>query len=377
MTGYSITDTSLTDTLKGKQREIAIKIFDEKRLDAEEAMMLYEEFDLGVLGILADHVRRRINGDFVFFNRNVHLEPTNICIHNCLFCSYSRKTGDDDAWEYSPDEIKKIVREYRDTDITEIHIVGGVHPQRNVGYYSKLLQIIREELPLVHIKAFTAAEIDHMAKKAGISITEALQILKKSGLESLPGGGAEIFDEKIRSKISPDKAGSSEWLEIHRQAHKSNLRTNCTMLYGHIENYSHRIDHLIRLRELQDETRGFNAFIPLKYKNRNNELSETSEVSSVEDLRNYAVSRIFLDNISHIKAYWPMMGRDLAAISLSFGVDDLDGTIQDTTKIYSMAGAKEQKPEMSVNEIVSLIKRNGFVAVERDSLYNPLKIFGN
>ena len=214
-----------------------------------------------------------------------------------------------------------------------------------------------------------------MAKKAKLDIKAALQKLKDAGLDSIPGGGAEIFDEDLRKKICPDKTNTKEWLEVHRQAHKLQIPSNCTILYGHIESYENRIDHLERLRNLQDETNGFNAFIPLKYRSSNNEMSYAGEVSTTEDLRNYAVSRIFLDNIPHIKAYWPMIGKDISVISLSFGVDDLDGTIQDTTKIYTMAGSEEQNPEMSIEEITTLIKDAGKIPVERNSIYESIKIF--
>ncbi len=365
----------ILNSLRSGKRELAEKILAGQRVTPEEGIKLYEEFDLGILGILADKVRENINNDYVYFNRNVHLEPTNICIHNCLFCSYSRKVKQEGAWEYSLAEIRDITRSFGKKNITEIHIVGGVHPSWDLEYYSKMLKTVRKELPEIHIKAFTAAEIEHMAKKSGVSVEDTLKKLVSSGLNSMPGGGAEIFDEELRKKICPDKTDSKNWLNIHKQAHEQSISTNCTMLYGHLETYSNRIDHLERLRILQDETGGFNAFIPLKYKSGNNELSETGEVSPAEDLKNYAVSRIYLDNIPHVKSYWPMTGKDLAAISLSFGVDDLDGTIEDTTKIYSMAGAKDQNPEMTIDEILSLVTRAGKTAVERDSLYNPLKIY--
>ncbi len=361
--------------LEGNTKEITRKILNHERLTAEEGLALYREFDLSLLGLLADRSRIHHNGDNVYFNRNFHLEPTNICIHHCLFCSYSRNINEDGAWEYSLDDITRMVSAYRDKDVTEIHIVGGVHPSRGAEYYSEMLKIVRRELPRIHIKAFTAAEIDHMARKSRLDVKDTLKMLKEAGLESMPGGGAEIFDEELRKKICPDKTGSARWLEIHKTAHELGLPTNATMLYGHLETYGQRIDHLSRLRKLQDETGGFNAFIPLKYRSANNLLSETGEVSFPEDLRNYAVSRLFLDNIPHLKAYWPMIGKENATLALSFGVDDLDGTINDTTKIYTMAGAEEQSPGMTVGEIVALVNACGRVPVERDSLYRPLKIF--
>jgi len=366
---------SVVNKLEEGHRKIASKVLDQQRISPEEGLILYEEFDLGMLGMLAGYSRHTFSGDHVYFNRNVHLEPTNICIHNCLFCSYSRKVGEEDAWEYSLEDIRKLCRSHAEKSITEIHIVGGVHPLRDVHYYAKMLEIVREELPGVHIKAFTAAEIDHMAKKAKLSIGKALDILKKAGLESMPGGGAEIFDEGIRQRICPDKTGSEDWLTIHRLAHEAGIPSNCTMLYGHVENYEHRIDHMNRLRALQDKTAGFNAFIPLKYKSSNNQLSAGGEVSAVEDLKNYAVSRLFLDNIPHLKAYWPMTGKSLASLSLSFGVDDLDGTIQDSTRIYSMAGADEKNPDMPLEELLEMIRKAGRIPVERNSIYDKLKIY--
>lgn len=359
----------------GEHRIIAEKVLKGERINSDEGLILYRDFELPILGLLSNHVREKINSGFAFFNRNIHFEPTNICIHNCLFCSYSRKINQEGSWEFSLEEIKEKASAFSQLDITEIHIVGGVHPNRNVEYYAELISIIRNEMPGVHIKAFTAAEIEHMAKKAGISVKEALKKLIKVGLDSLPGGGAEIFDEELRKKICPDKTGSEQWLDVHRQAHKLGIPTNSTMLYGHLESYENRIDHLERLRKLQDETNGFNAFIPLKYRSYNNDLSHIGEVSKLEDLRNYAVSRIFLDNISHLKAYWPMIGKDLALLSLSFGVDDLDGTIQDSTRIYTMAGAEEKNPDMTVEEIVELIKETGRIPVERNSIYKAVKIF--
>ena len=361
--------------LTGVKEKIAAKILNHERINAGEGIALYRDFELSLLGLLADHRRRDLNGEYVSFNRNFHLEPTNICIHNCLFCSYSRNVNEEGAWEYSLDDIKEQVTAYQNSDVTEIHIVGGVHPLRGAEYYAEVLRVVRDALPDIHIKAFTAAEIDHMARKSRMEIRPTLELLKDAGLQSMPGGGAEIFDEALRRKICPDKTGSERWLEIHRIAHETGIPTNATILYGHLENYEQRIDHLERLRSFQDITNGFNAFIPLKYRSMNNSMSDIGEVSFTEDLRNYAVSRIFLDNIPHLKAYWPMIGKENAVLALSFGVDDLDGTINDSTRIYTMAGAEEQNPGMTVAEIVAIIKASGRVPVERDSLYHALKIF--
>ena len=365
----------IMDRINDKEKSIFSKVFNGTRISTDDALYMFQEFDLSLLGMLASFVREKNNSNYIYFNRNIHLEPTNICIHNCLFCSYRRKINEEGAWEYDPKEIREFAKQQKNKGLTEIHIVGGVHPKRDVNYYASILGIIREELPEVHIKAFTAVEIEHMVKKSGMSIREGLIKLSEAGLNSMPGGGAEIFDEELRKKICPDKTTSTEWLKIHHTAHQLGIPTNATILYGHLETYEHRIDHLNRLRKLQDETKGFNAFIPLKYRNKNNEMSDIPETSNIEDLKNYAVSRIFLDNIPHIKAYWPMIGKEIALISVSFGVDDLDGTINDSTKIYSMAGVEDQKPDMTVDEICRLIKNAGKTPVERDSIYNHIKIF--
>ena len=366
---------NLLDTIniKGKTKEIANKILSHQRINKDDALFLYENSELSFLSLMANFIREQKNGNKAFYNKNFHIEPTNICIHSCKFCSYSRKTGEEGSWEHSVEEIMEKVHKYKNSGATEVHIVGGVHPNRDIFYYGKILSEIKNQLPNIHIKAFTAVEIDHMIKKAHLSIPEGLQQLKAFGLDSMPGGGAEIFDEKIRAEICGEKSSSTIWLKIHKEAHLQGIPTNATMLYGHAENYTHRVDHLFRLRKLQDETNGFNAFIPLKFRNTDNELSYIKEVSIIEDLRNYAVSRIVLDNFDHIKAYWPMIGKDIAQISLSYGVDDLDGTIQDSTKIYSMAGAEDTKPGLSSDEIRELITKAGRTPIERDSIYNEVK----
>jgi aminodeoxyfutalosine synthase len=266
-----------------------------------------------------------------------------------------------------------MAESHRLSGITEIHIVGGVHPDRDVHFYAELLREIQRILPAVQIKAFTAVEIDAMCRFAGVEVKDGLMLLKEAGLVSMPGGGAEIFDEALREKICPDKTDSKGWLEIHRTAHQLGIPTNSTMLYGLLEDYSQRIDHLNRLRTLQDETGGFNAFIPLKFKHYNNRFSHVEESTTIEDLKNYAVSRIFLDNIPHLKAYWPMIGKKVAQLSLAFGVDDLDGTIDDTTKIYSMAGSEEQSPVATTGQLEEMIIGAGFIPVERDTLYNVIR----
>ena len=352
---------------------IAEKIISGIRINQEEGLLLFEKCDLPLLGLLAGIVRRKHNGNKAFFNHNFHIEPTNKCIYNCSFCSYHKPEGDPESWEYSHDDMLEITKRFDNKNVTEVHIVGGVHPSYDLHYWGSLIKKIKEHRPALHVKAFSAIELDYMINKAGFSIEEGLKILKDYGLDSIPGGGAEIFDEELRKLICDEKSSSDLWLEIHEKAHNLNIKSNATMLYGHIESYIHRIDHLERLRKLQDKTGGFNAFIPLKYKKSNNSMSHLGEVNIIEDLRNYAVSRIYLDNFPHIKAYWPMIGKESAQLSLSFGADDMDGTIDDTTRIYSMAGAKEEKPAMTTEEICTLIRQAGFIPVERDSLYRSVK----
>lgn len=353
---------------------IANKVFNGYRISVEEGITLFEKGELNFLGILANFVREKKNGNDVYFNRNFHIEPTNICVFDCKFCSYSRLLKQkEEGWELTIEQMLDIVRKYDGIPVTEVHIVGGVHPKMGLMYFAELIKKVKEIRPEIHVKAFTAVELDYMCRKAKVSYKEGLQILKDHGQDSLPGGGAEIFDEVLRAQIAGDKCTSKEWLEMHETAHSLGMPSNATMLYGHIENYSHRIDHMNRLRELQDKTNGFNTFIPLKFRNQGNQMSNVPEVSVIEDLKNYAVSRIFMDNFNHIKAYWPMIGRSTAQLSLNYGVDDIDGTIDDSTKIYSMAGSEEQNPSLTTAELVELIKQVGRRPIERDTIYNVVK----
>ena len=354
-------------------RTVAGKVKEGERITPGEGLLLYSSAELPLLGVLAGIVRRRINGDLVYFNRNFHIEPTNKCVYNCLFCSYHKPDGDPESWELTVPEMIETVKKFDKKDVTEVHIVGGVHPKYDLHYYGNLIRKIKEHRPSLHIKAFSAIELDYMISKAGLSIEKGLKTLKDYGLDSIPGGGAEIFDEDLRDGICGGKTSSEKWLEIHKTAHRLGIPSNATILYGHIETYTNRIDHMERLRALQDLTGGFNAFIPLKYKKENNSMKYLGEVSILEDLRNYAVSRIFLDNIPHLKAYWPMTGREVAQLSLAYGTDDMDGTIDDTTRIYSMAGSQEENPAMTTEEICRLIKEAGFSPVERDTLYNIIR----
>jgi aminodeoxyfutalosine synthase len=270
------------------------------------------------------------------------------------------------------EQMQEQVRRYVGSGVTEVHIVGGVHPDHSLDYYCSLIRNVKAILPDVAVKAYTAIELSYMIQRAGLSVHEGLRRLIEAGMDAIPGGGAEIFDEEIRAKICPDKGSTQEWFEVHRAAHELGLKTNATMLYGHIEGVEHRIDHLMRLRELQDVTKGFNAFIPLKYRNFGNSMSEIGEVPIVDDLRTLAMSRLILDNVPHIKAYWVMYGKQTTEMALKFGADDIDGTIDDSTKIYSMAGAEDKRPKMSVGQMLQMVERAGFCAVERDTHYNEI-----
>ncbi len=365
-----IQDNSLT----AEEKNIATKVLNHERISTDEALYLYEKANLSYVGILANYIRESKNGDDTYFNKNFHIEPTNVCIYSCDFCSYSRlKKNREDGWELSMNEMMDIVKKYDDQAVTEVHFTGGVLPQYDVPFYEKLFRRIKKHRPELHIKGLTPVEYHYIFKKEKLSYREGMERMKAAGLDSMPGGGAEIFDKGIRDQIAGGKCSSEQWLEIHEIWHDLGMRSNATMLYGHIETFAHRVDHLDRLRKLQDKTGGFMAFIPLKFRNKNNDMSHVPEVSTVEDLRNYAISRIFLDNFQHIKAYWPMIGRDTAQMALSFGVNCMDGTIDDTTKIYSMAGSEEQNPAMTTAEIVNSIRLVGRRAIERDSLYNVIK----
>ena len=352
-------------------KAIAQKVLDKQRITFDEGVLLYEKAELGYLGILANYIREKKHGDKTYFNRNFHIEPTNLCVYDCKFCSYSRLLKQRaDGWEYTMEEMLDIVKKYDDQPVTEVHIVGGVLPQYDVAFYSELFTKIKVHRPDLHVKALTPVEYHYIFKKAKIDYATGMKLMKDSGLESIPGGGAEIFHPEVRDLIAKDKCTGDQWLAIHEEWHKLGMRSNATMLYGHIEKFHHRVDHMERLRQLQDRTGGFQTFIPLKFRNQDNQMSDVPESTVVEDLRNYAIARIYLDNFDHIQAYWAMISRTTAQLSLNFGVDDIDGTLDDTTKIYSMAGAEEQHPAMSTQDLVKLIKNAGRYPIERDTLYN-------
>jgi aminodeoxyfutalosine synthase len=324
--------TSIATLIKSSVKDnglidIAEKVINGTRISTEECIYLYDHAELGYLGLLSNYIRESRHGDKTYFNKNFHIEPTNICVFDCKFCAYSkflREKSDFDAWEMTEEDIFEAIKAYDGKDITEAHIVGGVHPKMGLEYFTNLISEIKKIRPDLHVKAFTAVELDYMCRKANVSYKEGLQILKDAGQGSLPGGGAEIFDEEIREMICKDKCTSQEWLDMHEAAHSVGMPSNATILYGHYEESKHLADHMNRLRELQDKTGGFNAFIPLKFRNGNNQMSHVKEVSVIEDLKMYAISRIFLDNFNHIKAYWPMIGRKTTQLLLSFGVNDIN-----------------------------------------------------
>jgi aminodeoxyfutalosine synthase len=363
--------------LSEEHRRIAAKVVAAERITFDEGLFLYEKGELGYLGALANLVRERKNGDNTYFNRNFHLEPTNLCVYTCTFCSYSRliKQRGDNSWEYTMDDMMNLIKKYDDQPVTEVHIVGGVLPQYDLKFYLDFFKQIKEHRPELHVKALTPVEYHYIFKKAKVSYEEGMKMVKESGVDSMPGGGAEIFAADVRDQIAGGKCSGEEWLRIHEIWHELGMRSNATMLYGHIEKYHHRVDHLEKLRQLQDKTGGFQTFIPLKFRSEGNQLSHLGEVSVIEDLRNYAIGRIYLDNFDHIKAYWPMIGRNTAQIALGFGVDDIDGTIDDTTKIYSMAGSEEQHPALSTKELVKMIRAVNRKPIERDTLYNIVTDF--
>lgn len=359
-------------TLAKNLRPVVRKIRSGIRISPQDALVLYSESPLFLLSELASKIKYQKSGNEVYYNKNFHIEPTNVCVFHCKFCSYRRPSSSPQAWNMTPDEISTFAERFRDVPVTEVHIVGGVHPGHTLFDYAEMIRRVRQVLPHVTIKAFSAVELIYMIEKAEMTYTEGLSLLKDAGMQTLPGGGAEIFDETVRSAICPEKASAEKWLELHKTAHRLAIPTNATMLYGHIERIEHRIEHMERLRGLQDETGGFNAFIPLKFRSMNNELADMGETSVVDDLKTLALSRIFLDNFPHIKAYWPMYGKQTTRTALLFGADDVDGTIHDTTKIYAMAGAEDSAPQMTESELKHIISGAGFIPVERDSFYRAV-----
>jgi aminodeoxyfutalosine synthase len=369
----------LVNEAKDQQlQSIGEKVLNNQRITQEEGVTLFEKGSLSYVGALSNWVRESKHGHKTYFNRNFHIEPTNICVFSCNFCSYSRLYAHrEEGWELTAQQMVDIVKKYDGQPVTEVHIVGGVHPKMDLNFFINVIKEIKNHRPDLHVKGFTPVELDYMFRKAKVTAEEGLRRMQEAGLQSLPGGGAEIFHPEIRQQICDDKVDAEGWLRIHKAAHGLGMQTNATMLYGHIEQFWHRVDHMERLRQLQDQTGGFNTFIPLKFRNRDNAMSNVPESSVVEDMRMYAIARLYMDNFPHLKAYWPMLGRQNAQLALSFGVNDIDGTIDDTTKIYSMAGSEEQTPTMSTKELVTLIKQVRRVPVERDTLYNEIKVYND
>ncbi|MFM2439496.1 MAG: aminofutalosine synthase MqnE [Bacteroidota bacterium] len=369
-----IIDTEQDNQLK----KIGTKVINNERILFDEGVYLFEKASLPYVGALANWKRESLHGNKTYFNKNFHIEPTNVCVFSCKFCSYSKLYAHkEEGWELTIDQMLDIVKSYDGKPVTEVHIVGGVHPKLTLEFFLELMRAIKAHRPELHIKAFTPVELDYMFRKAKVTVAEGMRLAHEAGLDSLPGGGAEIFHPEIRTKICADKATADEWLLIHKTAHELGMHSNATLLYGHIEAFKHRIDHMERLRQLQDETKGFNTFIPLKFRNDGNEMSHIEESTLANDLKMYAISRIYMDNFPHVKAYWPMLGRDTAQLTLSYGVNDIDGTIDDTTKIYSMAGSEEQTPAMSTEDLVRLIKQARRQPIERGTLYNVIQDYSN
>lgn len=343
-----------------------------QRLSEADALVLYNCPDILAIGYLGNIVRNRLNGDNSYFIYNQHINYSNICTNLCKFCAFGKEKGAERAYEMTVEEVKGKVRARLDEPITEIHMVGGIHPDLPFTYYLELLRGIKEVRPEVHIQAFTCVEIAHLAKLAGRSVPYTLELLRENGLGSMPGGGAEVFSTRIRELTCSDKLPGSEWLEVAKAAHRIGLHTNATMLYGHIETMGERVEHLAALRAVQDETSGFLAFIPLAFHPGNTGLSHLSRTTGVDDLKNIAVARLFLDNFPHIKAYWVMIGPKMAQLALQFGADDMDGTVTEE-RITHMAGADTEQAIGSTT-LVRLIREAGRRPIERDTLYNVIRV---
>jgi aminodeoxyfutalosine synthase len=353
-------------------RELAAKVAAGERLDEADILQCFTTPHLLHLGRLGGYERRRRHGDVAFYNVNRHINPTNICVYtyNCKFCSFAALADEPHAWQMSLEEVYQHAAEQGGEEVTEFHIVGGLHPDLELAWYEEMLQGLKARFPRAHLKAFTAIEIGWFARREKLSIEEVLRRLREAGLGSLPGGGAEIFHHDVRKIICDGKLDAEEWIEVHRTAHRMGIHSNCTMLYGHIESPEHKVDHLLRLRALQDDTGGFNAFIPLAYHPENNYMGLKYHTPGTEDLRHLATARLALDNIPHVKAYWVMVSPRIAQVALSFGADDIDGTVVEET-IYQMAGA-ESGQQLSRHELERIVREAGFRPVERDTLYQPV-----
>jgi aminodeoxyfutalosine synthase len=357
-------------------QDIAAKVERGERLSFEDGLRLFEARDLLAVGRLAQQVRERRHGRYAFFNQNRHINPTNICAAHCNFCSFRRNGDEPDAYVWTPAQMVERVRPVATRNVTEFHIVGGLHPKLGLSYYEDTLRALKQAYPWIHLKALTAVEIEYLCQMEHVDHETALRRLAAAGLDSMPGGGAEIFHPRIRRKICPEKADADTWLAIHATAHRLGLRTNATMLYGHIESFADRIDHFIRLREQQDASGGFQVFIGLAFHPENNNLGRRVDrewTTGYDDLKTLAVARLMLDNFPHVKAYWIMLTPALSQVALNFGADDIDGTVIEE-RIYHDAGAKTSQ-SLTINELVRLIRATGFTPVERDTLYNVVKVW--
>lgn len=346
------------------------KVLAGKRLTADDGMTLYQSNDIIGIGSMADFMRSQRHGNKAYFVYNQHVNYTNICVNKCRFCAFSRDTGDAGAFTLSIDDVRQKLSERMDEPINEIHMVGGINPSLPFNYYLELLCTVKKIRPMATVKAFTAVEIDHLLKISNLSTAETMSALKEAGLEMMPGGGAEIMSGRIRATLFPKKIDGDRWLSVMREVHQSGFTSNATMLYGHIETIEERVQHLLKLRTLQDQTGGFSAFVPLAFHSTNTLLSHIPSTTAFEDLKNIAIPRLLLDNFNHIKAYWVMIGEKLAQVALSFGADDLDGTIIEE-KISHMAGATSSKG-LSRQQIKEMILSAGYVPIARDSFYNPI-----
>ena len=362
----ALADLRLPDDLA----DLGAKVVCGERLDFDEGMRLYEHPDLLAVGRMADWVRRRKNGDVVWYNVNRHINPTNVCMQGCAFCAFGIKGNNPDTWEMTHEDVWERAAECTAQGATEIHIVSGIHPHYDLEWYEECFRGLKERFPEVHLKTLTAVEVADFADRHGLTFREVLERLRAAGLDSMPGGGAEIFHPEIREQICDNKCGTDAWFEIHRTAHSMGIRTNATMLYGHIEKEEHRVDHVLRLRELQDETGGFQTFIPLAFHPENTALDHLPGPDARTDLRVMAVSRLLLDNFPHMKAYWVMLGLKTAQVALSFGADDLDGTVVEE-RIVHMAGATTPQA-LQAETLRAMIEETGRIPKERDTLYNEV-----
>jgi aminodeoxyfutalosine synthase len=351
---------------------IAEKVAAGERLSFEDGAALFASDDLIALGAMANHVRERINGDKTYYNVNRHMNYTNICISDCVFCGFYKRVRDPEGYEWTVEECVEVARKAYAEGARELHIVGGLHPRLKFDYYTGLLKELKRHFPDMHLKAFTMVEIDHLTRICRMTDEEVIEGLIAAGLDSCPGGGAEILREPTRSKICAHKTSGERWLELSEKVHRHHIPTNATMLYGHIESYEDRVDHLVRLRELQDKTGGFRCFIPLAFHPEGTELSQLPGPSGIDSLKTIAVSRLMLDNIAHIKAYWVMLGTNIAQVALRFGADDLDGTINDGGSLMESYLAEGNHNQLTREGIEEIIRGAGRIPVERDTLYNPI-----